>query len=58
MTIDRLKTRAKAYNMMIRKDGNGEYMLVDITTNCAVAPAPMSIEQVEQWLNDLDNQQE
>lgn len=57
MTIDKLKTRAKAYNMAIRKDGKGGYMLVDIDTNCAAAPSPMDIEQVKKWLDDLDQQQ-
>lgn len=57
MTIDKLKTRAKAYNMAIRKDGKGGYMLVDIDTNCVAAPSPMDIEQVKKWLDDLDQQQ-
>lgn len=58
MAINQLKTRAKAHEMIISKDGQGNYMLVDISTNSLVAPAPMSIEQVEQWLDDLDKQQE
>ncbi len=58
MTINQLKTRAKAYEMMIKKDGKGNYMLVDISTNCLATPAPMSIEEVENWLDDLDLQQQ
>lgn len=50
MTIDKLKTRAKAYNMTIRKDGKGGYVLVDIDTNRAAAPAPMNIEQVKKMV--------
>ena len=57
MTIDKLKTRAKAHEMMIRKDGKGNYMLVDISTNALVAPAPMTLEEIESGLDDLDKQQ-
>lgn len=29
MTLNQLKTRAKALDLMIRKDGKGGYLLVD-----------------------------
>lgn len=58
MTIEQLKTKAKTRDMMIRKDGKGGYMLVDISTNTLSAPGPMTLEQVENWLDDLDRQQQ
>ncbi len=57
MTINQLKARAKAYGMLIRMDGKGGYRLIDISTNALAAPEPMSIEQVEQWLDDLDKEE-
>lgn len=58
MTFEKLKTRAKKHGLTIRKYERGEdsYMLVCIKTNCVVAPAPMTLEQVEMWLDDLDSQ--
>lgn len=59
MTLEQLKTRAKKHDLTIRKYQRGEkdsYMLVDAVYNAVVAPAPMTIEQVEMWLDDLDNQ--
>ena len=57
MTLDQLKTRAKAHDLMIRKDGKGGYLLVDIYINALAAPGPMTIEEVEMWLDDLDKLQ-
>ena len=59
MTLSQLKTRAKKYGMRIRVYERGEdsYMLVDVQTNSVVAPYPMTLEQMEQWLDDLDNNQ-
>lgn len=54
MTLNQLKTRAKAHDLMIRKDGKGGYVLVDIYINALAAPGPMTIEEVEMWLDDLD----
>lgn len=58
MTISKLKTRAKKYGLAIRKYERGEdsYMLVDIRLNAVGAPAPMTLEQVEMWLDDLNEQ--
>lgn len=60
MTLSTLKRRAKNFDMMIRKFERGEdsYVLVDIYTNAAVAPAPMTLAEVELWLDDLDAQQD
>lgn len=57
MTLNKLKTRAKAHDLMIRKDGKGGYLLVDIYINALAAPGPMTIEEVEMWLDDLDKLQ-
>lgn len=57
MTLNKLKTRAKAHGMMIRKERNGGYWLFDIYTNCVVAPGPMTLEEVALWLDDLDKAQ-
>lgn len=40
MTLNQLKTRAKAHDLMIRKDGKGGYVLVDIYINALAAPRP------------------
>lgn len=58
-TLGQLQYRAKKHNLTIRKFKRGEidsYKLIDDRTNTVVAPAPMTIVQVENWLNDLDNQ--
>lgn len=57
ITENRLKTRAKRYDMMIRKDGHGGYMLVDSRTNTLAAPGPLTLEEVALWLDDLDSAQ-
>ena len=56
MTLDQLKTRAKAHDLMIRKDGKGGYLLTDFL-NRLMAPGPMTLEEVEMWLDDLDKLQ-
>ncbi len=58
MTLEQLKTRAKVHDLMIRKDGKGGYLLVDPSTNALAAPGPMTIEEVEMWLDDLDKSQQ
>ena len=40
MTLNKLKSRAKAHDMVIRKERNGGYWLLDIYTNGVVAPRP------------------
>lgn len=44
MTLNQLKTRAKAHDMMIRKERNGGYWLLDIYTNSVVAPGPKVVD--------------
>lgn len=56
MTLKQLKTRAKAHDLMIRKDGKGGYLLTDLYNNGLMAPGPMTLEEVEMWLDDLDEQ--
>lgn len=58
MTLNKLKSRAKAHNMMIGKERNGGYWLLDIYTNGVVAPGPMTLEEVALWLDDLDKAQQ
>lgn len=55
-TLQKLKSRAKKFGMMIRKYERGEdsFMLVDIVTNAAVAPAPMTLAELSLWLGDLE----
>lgn len=57
MTLGQLKSKAKKHDMTIYKYERGEdsYMLVDIYLNAVAAPAPMTLEEVEAWLDDLDN---
>ena len=45
MTLNKLKSRAMAHDMMIRKERNGGYWLLDIYTNGVVAPGPMTLEE-------------
>ncbi len=56
MTLKQLKTRAKAHDLMIRKDGKGGYLLTDFY-KALMAPGPMTLEEVEMWLDDLDEQE-
>lgn len=58
LTFADLKTRAKAHDLMIRKDGKGGYFLLDIYINALAAPGPMTFEEVEMWLDDLDKSQQ
>ena len=58
MTLNKLKSRAMAHDMMIRKERNGGYRLLDIYTNGVVAPGPMTLEEVALWLDDLDKAQQ
>lgn len=57
MTLNKLKTRAKAHDLFIRKDGKGGYLLTDFL-NRLMAPGPMTLEEVEMWLDDLDEHQQ
>ncbi|MEY8313237.1 hypothetical protein AALA61_14945 [Oscillospiraceae bacterium 42-9] len=55
--LNKLKARAKQHDMMIRKERNGGYWLVDIYTNGVATPGPMALEDVALWMDDLDRLQ-
>ena len=59
-TRAQLQKRAEKYGMTIRKHERGEdsYLFVDLDTNAAVAPEPMTLAEIERELDDLDAQQE
>ena len=59
-TLSSLKRRAEKYGMTIRKHERGEdsYLFVDLDTNAAVAPEPMTLAEIERELDDFDAQQE
>ena len=44
MTLNQLKTRAARHDLMIRKDGHGDYLLVDIQTNGLAASGAMTLD--------------
>ena len=55
MTLYQLRKRAADRDLIIRKDGHGNFMLVDIHTGgVANYPAQMTLEEIENWLDDLD----
>lgn len=55
MTLYQLKKRAADRDLIIRKDGHGNFMLVDIHTGGVAAyPAQMTLEEIENWLDELD----
>ncbi len=55
MTLQELKRRAKSLGLMIRRDGHGNFILTDAATNTVAAyPATMSLDQIEEWLNDYE----
>ena len=51
LTFVDLKTRAKAHDLFIRKDGKGGYLLTDFL-NRLMAPGPMTLEEVEMCLDE------
>lgn len=55
MNIGQLKRRAQRHGLIIRSDRRGGYILVDPYTNGLSAPGPMSLEQVELWLDDMES---
>lgn len=58
-TLNQLKTQAKKHDLLIRKDGHGNFMLVDARTSAIVAyPELMTLEEVEAWLDELDENAE
>lgn len=57
MTESIVKTRAKRHGLIVRKDGHGDYLLVD-ENNCVAVPSPMSLVELTLWLDDLDKNAE
>lgn len=57
-TLADLQPRAEKHGMAIRQmqSDNDFYMLVDTSRNFVAAPYPMTLEQVENYLDDLDEQ--
>ena len=60
VNLPTLKRRAKKHGIMIQKYGldapdNENYMLVDAGTALVFDPYPMTLEQIDQWLDDLDD---
>ncbi|WP_158591004.1 hypothetical protein [Acutalibacter sp. 1XD8-33] len=58
MILNKLKSRAKAHDMRIRKHRNGDYYLVDIYTNTLAVPDHMTLDEAALWLDDLDKAQQ
>lgn len=55
MTLYQLRKRAADRDSLIRKDGHGNFMLVAIHTGGVAAyPAQMTLEEIENWLDDID----
>lgn len=51
-----LSDRAAKLDLMVKND-HGNFYLTDLN-NCAVAPCPMTLEQIDSWLTDLEKQAE
>lgn len=51
-----LEKRANNHGLTIRNDGEDSYMLADISTSILAAPRAMTLEQIANWLDDLDAQ--
>lgn len=51
-----LSDRAAKLDLMVKND-HGNYYLTDLN-NCAVAPCPMTLEQIDSWLTDLEKQED
>ena len=51
-----LSHRAAKLDLLVG-GGHGDYYLTDLN-NCAVAPCPMTLEQIDSWLTDLEKQAE
>lgn len=49
-----LSDRAAKLDLMVKND-HGNFYLTDLN-NCAVAPCPMTLEQIDSWLTDLEKQ--
>lgn len=57
MTENTVRRRAKKFSMMVPKGRQENHHLVDLN-NCAVAPCPMALEQIDSLLTDMEMQAE
>lgn len=60
MDIQQLRKQARHHGLLINKDRRlsyDGYWLVSSDTNTVAAPGPMTLEQVNLWLNDLKKTQ-
>lgn len=59
-TRAQLERRASKHGLTIRKFERGEelYMLVNLEINAVIGAYPLSLEQIEQRLDELDNNAE
>lgn len=59
MSENQIRARAKRHGLALRKSRRTDgYLLVDLRGNFLAAPSSMTLEQVEQWLDDLDATEE
>ncbi len=57
MDIERLRRRARRHGLLLNKDRRlpyDGYWLVSSDTNTIVAPGPMTLDQVVDWLDTLE----
>lgn len=57
MSIQQLRQKARQHGLLINKDRRlpyDGYYLVSSDTNAIAAPGPMTLEQVDLWLADLE----
>ena len=56
-SLSELKAKAKNHGLAIRKYERGEdsFMFVDMRTNFAVDPYPLTFEELAAWLDKLDD---
>lgn len=57
MTENAIYSRAAKLNLTVHTADHGNFYLTDLN-NCAVAPCPMTLEQIDSWLTDLEKQAE
>ena len=51
-----LENRANEHGLTICNDGEDSYMLADTSTSILASPRAMTLEQIANWLDDLDAQ--
>ena len=59
-SLSELKTKAKEHGLMICKNERGEdsFMLVDMQTNFVQDPYPLTLEEIEATIDNLDSHAE